>query len=114
MRSQSTKHSSRASTALSTGQEASSLPMSQRSRNFSMESSSRSSTVYPPYQPPSSSGSTRPWVRDADASSVRSCGTASEGSGHEESGETLSVMSPAAPPQIPCECILECIAHTCY
>jgi len=50
----------------------------------------------------SGSVSARPWVKDSDASSVRS-GMSSDGSLHEEAGgpDTLAVMSPCVPPQVP-------------
>ena len=52
----------------------------------------------------SSTASSRPWIKDSDASSVlSSSGMSSEGSLQDESGETLSVMSPAAPPPVPCK-----------
>ena len=63
-------------------------------------------------RPGTSTGPTaisRPWIRDSDASSVRSFGTlSSDGSTQEPAGDTLSVMSPAAPPPIPCEYRASC------
>lgn len=47
-----------------------------------------------------SSSSSRPWIRDSDAASVRSAsGQSSDGSGQED--DKLSIMSPAAPPPVP-------------
>lgn len=60
------------------------------------------------------STTTRPWIRDSDASSVRSSsGLSSEGSsfdgqyyGNGNSDIEPNVMSPAAPPPVPCEFLL--------
>ena len=58
-------------------------------------------------RPSTSSGtaaSSRPWVIDSEASSVRSAGAiSSDNPLQETSHDTLSVMSPAAPPPVPCE-----------
>ncbi|KAK9900821.1 hypothetical protein P389DRAFT_193070 [Cystobasidium minutum MCA 4210] len=71
--------------------------------------SSRPSTSASAYISSSSSNNmarswTRPWVKDSDSSSIKSCSGLSSGgsrSSFENSERELNVMSPAAPPHVP-------------
>ena len=92
------------SAANNSGGRAASSSLQHNRSSPDMHSQLPSSSARPSTASSVASNSSRPWVKDSDASSVKSSsGMSSDGSLQDESGDTLSVMSPAAPPPVPCE-----------